>query len=151
MAAITDLAAASSVAAADNLVINQSGTDKKVTADKFAVVGNTNTFSAIQTFSAAVNAGLINNAADTNVANNGTYTFTYSAAIVMIHDRSSGAAGMYLLRGGATSVVELLDSGNLFTPTKDTASSWNIYYESGVYKLQNKIGSSRAVHIWEFA
>lgn len=37
MAAITDLAAASSVAAADLFVINQSGTDKKVTADKLAV------------------------------------------------------------------------------------------------------------------
>lgn len=38
MAAITDLAAASSVAAADYLVLSQSGTDKKVTADKFAIM-----------------------------------------------------------------------------------------------------------------
>ena len=37
MAAITDLAAASSVAATDLLVISQSGTDRKVTADKFGI------------------------------------------------------------------------------------------------------------------
>lgn len=49
MTAITDLAAASSVAATDNLVINQSGTDRKVTADKFAIVAAANTFTAAQT------------------------------------------------------------------------------------------------------
>ena len=38
MAAITDLSTASSVNAADYLVLSQSGTDKKVTADKFAVL-----------------------------------------------------------------------------------------------------------------
>lgn len=37
MAAITDLASASSVAVGDYLVISQSGTDKKVTANKFAI------------------------------------------------------------------------------------------------------------------
>ena len=49
MAAITDLAAASAVNGTDNLVINQSGTDRKVTADKFAIVVAANTFTAAQT------------------------------------------------------------------------------------------------------
>ena len=53
MAAITDLAAASSVAATDNLVINQGGTDRRVTADKFAVLGLANTFTADVTLSKA--------------------------------------------------------------------------------------------------
>lgn len=48
MAAITDLAAASSVASTDNLVVNQSGTDRKVTANKFAIVALSNTFTATQ-------------------------------------------------------------------------------------------------------
>jgi len=43
MAAITDLAAASSVAAGDQLAINQSGTDRRVTADKFARMNVANT------------------------------------------------------------------------------------------------------------
>jgi len=37
MAAITDLASATSVATSDLLVLSQSGADKKVTADKFAI------------------------------------------------------------------------------------------------------------------
>lgn len=40
MAAITDLATASSIAAADYLVVNQSGTDKKFTADKLGIIAN---------------------------------------------------------------------------------------------------------------
>jgi cyclophilin family peptidyl-prolyl cis-trans isomerase len=44
MAAITDLSTASSVAVGDYLVVSQSGTDKKVTANKFAVVSLANTF-----------------------------------------------------------------------------------------------------------
>ena len=47
MAAITDLAAAASVAATDNLVINQGGTDRRVTADKFAILAMANQFSQI--------------------------------------------------------------------------------------------------------
>lgn len=43
MAAITDLASASSVAAGDYLVVSQSGTDKKVTADKLVIAGTTTT------------------------------------------------------------------------------------------------------------
>jgi hypothetical protein len=48
MAAITDLAAASSVAATDLLVISQSGTDRKVTADKFSAF-TTGTFTPTMT------------------------------------------------------------------------------------------------------
>lgn len=116
-----------------------------------ALLSRVQTFSAIQTFGAAINVGLFNNAADTNIASDGTYLFNYSAAIVLIHDRSSGAAGMFLLKGSGLDTVELIDSGNIFSKTKNTASSWNVYYEGGNYYLQNKIGVSRAVHIWEFA
>ena len=38
MPSLTELSAASSVAAADQLLINQSGTDKRVTADKFGII-----------------------------------------------------------------------------------------------------------------
>ena len=48
MAAITDLAAASSVAGPDQLVINQGGTDRRVTADKFAILSAANVFSQVQ-------------------------------------------------------------------------------------------------------
>lgn len=47
MTAITDLASASSVATGDYLVISQSGTDKKVTANKFGIQGQGVTFAGI--------------------------------------------------------------------------------------------------------
>ena len=40
MAAITDLSTASSINTSDYLVVSQSGTDKKATADKFAITAN---------------------------------------------------------------------------------------------------------------
>lgn len=56
MAAITDLSTASSVAVGDYLVVSQSGTDKKVTANKFAVVSLANTFTGVpQTVTSASN------------------------------------------------------------------------------------------------
>lgn len=56
MAAITDLASASSVAAGDYLVVSQSGTDKKATANKFAIVAVANTFTTTQSINPATNA-----------------------------------------------------------------------------------------------
>ena len=50
MPGITDLGSASSVAAGDQLAINQSGTDRCVTADKFAIVSE-GTFTAAITCS----------------------------------------------------------------------------------------------------
>lgn len=54
MATITDLASASSVSAGDNLVINQSGTDRKVTADKFAVRSLSNTLTGENNFTGGI-------------------------------------------------------------------------------------------------
>lgn len=48
MAAITDLSTASSVGTGDYLVISQSGTDKKVTANKFAILAQSQTFANAQ-------------------------------------------------------------------------------------------------------
>ncbi len=44
MAAITDLSTAANVGTGDYLVISQSGTDKKVTANKFAILAQSQTF-----------------------------------------------------------------------------------------------------------
>lgn len=55
MAAITDLSTASSVGTGDYLVISQSGTDKKVTANKLAIVASSNTFTTAQSINPATN------------------------------------------------------------------------------------------------
>lgn len=58
MAAITDLSTASSVNTSDYLVVSQSGTDKKVTANKFAIVSTTNTFAAVTSFGESIQVGV---------------------------------------------------------------------------------------------
>src|SRR5574343_1358020 len=55
MAAIKDLSTASSAGTGDYLVISQSGTDKKVTANKFAIVANANVFTTTQSINPATN------------------------------------------------------------------------------------------------
>ncbi len=58
MAAITDLSTASSVNTSDYLVVSQGGTDKKVTANKFAIVSTTNTFAGVTSFGESIQVGV---------------------------------------------------------------------------------------------
>lgn len=159
MAAITDLAAASSVGASDNLVINQSGTDRKVTADKFAVVGNANTFAAAQTFNDEINVRqhTSNNAWSIDCANGTPITvgngvvFQFSqdstfAGLVMLLNTSDGQMGVFACAGGQVS--EISDVAGVYSKTKNTASSTNVYYETGQYMLQNNTGGSRVYYIF---
>ena len=161
MAAITDLAAASSVAAGDNLVINQSGTDRKVTADKFAVVGLANAFAAAQTFNDEINVRqhTSNNAWSIDCANgtpitmsNGT-VFQFSqnttfAGLVMVLNTADGQMGVFACAGGQVS--EISDVANVYSKTKDTATSTNVYFDagSGEYRMQNNTGASRTYYLF---
>lgn len=55
---------------------------------------------------------------------------------------------LFYLRGGAVAAYEMLDPSGLFSATKDTASSLNIYYESSNYTIQNKRGSSKTLMLF---
>jgi hypothetical protein len=114
-----------------------------------ALLGTAQTFSAVNTFNTTVSVKYLNSP-DVVIANDGIHLFNSSLAVVLIIDRTGAIAGLYLLRGGALAVVELLDSGPSFTSTQDNAGTWNVYYESPDYKLQNKTGISRTVHVYEF-
>lgn len=159
MAAITDLASASSVAAGDYLVVSQSGTDKKVTADKFAVVGNASTFAAAQTFSDEINVRQhsSNNAWSIDIANGTTVTLTNGTAyslstssvfsgLIIVANATDGQAAMFMLSGGV--VVEIADGGGVYSTTKNTASSSNVHYETSQYWLQNYTGGSRTYSVF---
>ena len=139
MAAITDLAAASSVGASDLLVVSQSGTDKKVTADKFAVLANANTFAALATFGAGIANASITPAGQSMVAGNiqalSNFT-TITNGVIIILDTSGTQYAIFAVKGGANSVQEMLDPNNTFAAVADTSNSINIYYSSG-YKIQN--------------
>jgi hypothetical protein len=97
MPAITDLAAAGSVAAGDQLAINQSGTDRRVTADKFAILG------------VAQNGKLVLGPGTTLTISAGAITATGSFHFV---DTQGGAAADDLdtINGGVTGQILLLRS-----------------------------------------
>ena len=100
MAAITDLAAAASVAATDNLVINQGGTDRRVTADKFAILAMANQFSQILA-APRIRSGLLGAILDDGVA-----SFTPSASngiLVLLGSNLANASGIIMYRCGSGS------------------------------------------------
>jgi len=139
MAAITDLSSASSVGASDYLVISQSGTDKKVTADKLAILSAANTFAALATFSAGIANASITPAGASMTSGNIQALSNFTSitnGVIIVLDTSGTQYAIFSVKGGANSTQEMLDPNNTFSATADTASSINIYYSSG-YKIQN--------------
>lgn len=63
---------------------------------------------------------------------------------VWIANHTSVSLGIYLLRGTNHGTSEITDPGGIYTTTKDSALSANIYWESGssVYRIQNKLGTT---------
>ena len=68
--------------------------------------------------------------------------------LVFILDTSNGNVGLFFLRGGVNSTQEVFDPSSVFSTTKDTATSFNVYYESGSYYLQNKRGGARLIGLF---
>ena len=161
MAAITDLASASSSAATDYFVVSQSGTDRKALANKLPLLTVANTFTADQTFNAEVNVRQhttsnlwsidVANGTTVTAANGAVYQFsatTVFSGLVVVANATDGAIAMFLCGGGQ--VAEVADASNVYSKTKDTASSSNLYYDgaSGEYRLQNNTGGSRTYSIF---
>lgn len=152
MAAITDLSAASSVAAADNLVINQSGTDKKVTADKFAVVGLANTFSALQTLTAGaaigasgntltrVAAGVVRQKVETTTlvatGDISVQTGNGGRGLVLVYNATSGKFALFAVEGATGSII--WGDTNNFSGTNSTSNGKvNCFGASNIIYVQN--------------
>jgi hypothetical protein len=79
----------------------------------------------------------------TTIADNATLTLGYDIKFLFIVDATNGNGALFMLRGGANATQELLDPSAVFSATKDTASSFNVYYESSNYYIQNKRGASK--------
>lgn len=161
MAAITDLASASSLGASDLFVINQSGTDRKMLANKLPMLDQANTFTAAQTYSDEINVRQhttmeqwsLDIADGTALTMPNTYVFQFSDAsvfsgLVIVTNTTDGGVGMFTC-GGAV-VVKVADGSSVYSTTKDTASKTNLYYDAGSneYRMQNNTGGSRTYHIF---
>ncbi len=125
MAAITDLAAASVVSASDNLVINQSGTDRKVVASKFAIAAGANTFTATpQTITSSSNLALeLIRTGTTSVA----LKFTDSAGSIIVNGGGNGLVATSTVN----SILELNRSSGTYAALKLSDSGGNITLNGG--------------------
>jgi hypothetical protein len=135
MAAITDLAAASSVAATDNLVINQSGTDRKVTADKFVTTDGAGKTAAVKQVTQQ----------SVTLAANATQALTSTFGLLVLQNASSGGQGLLWLAGAGGAAIINQTGTNISTVT-GTASKLNVYYLTGTYFVENKFGTSQTIY-----
>ena len=136
MAAITDLAtlAAADVAAADWLVINDSGTDKKVAIS--SLFYNATGRNIAPTFQ--------------SVANNGTITLTgLNYGLLMVQNDTDGGQALFWLSGSVTSIINQV--GSSFTVTSGTANEINVYISGGNAVIENKLGATKQISYLGFA
>jgi len=63
---------------------------------------------------------------------------------LMVRESAGTEACMYLLAGGT---IEKISGDATFTVTKDNASTYNVYFESSVIKVQNKVGDNKNIRL----
>lgn len=59
---------------------------------------------------------------------------------LQVADTSNNRIAEFLLTGQSAPVLAM-NSSNHFSVTKDTASKYNVYFENGQYRIQNKVGN----------
>ena len=81
------------------------------------------------------------------IATDGTITLGVAARMMgfLFVSTQDDVGAIYYLKGGTNGTVEVSDPDSLFTPTKNSASSYNIYYETDNYILQSKRSTSKDV------
>lgn len=161
MATIPDLSSASSIAATDYFVVNQSGTDRKALANKLPLLTVANTFTTDQTINGELNLRQhtttelwsidVANGTPVVAANGAVFQFSDASAfsgMVCVVNTTDGAIALFLCGGGQ--VGEVSDPSNVYSKTKDTASSTNLYYDGATseYRMQNNTGGSRTYNIF---
>lgn len=70
-----------------------------------------------------------------------------SFGTLFVHDQSNGAIAIYELRGGVHATAEIADPHGVFTATKASATSINIYWDTTAYFIQNTNAGSHTVDL----
>jgi hypothetical protein len=81
-----------------------------------------------------------------SLANDATYDFAVGSGLIMIISAGNTIAGSIIFAAvGGTTIIS--DPGGVFSNTVNTASKFNVYYESSVgkYRLQNKRGAAENI------
>jgi hypothetical protein len=94
----------------------------------------------------AFNSTMINNAdSDTDEVDSVTWAGGYG--MVIAASTTDGTSAIWKLKGTTFEAIEV-DAD--WTAVKDNAGTYNVYFDSGAIKLQNKVGNDKAVKLGYF-
>lgn len=158
MPSLTELSAASSVAAADQLAINQSGTDKRVTADKFAIVGAANAATSFGGVSAGGTGLGVSKFDSKFLALRSTEHLLADDAVWLVPATFAGFLDIYdsvygnwatVFLNDYRGTVHLVAKSAGVTLSSDPDGSLNIYWDSGNsrYAVRNRLGGLTGLRV----
>jgi hypothetical protein len=67
--------------------------------------------------------------------------------MIIVRETAGTEACLYLIAGGT---IEKISTDATFTVTKDNASTYNVYFENNVIKVQNKVGDDKDIRVGLF-
>ena len=90
--------------------------------------------------------GNITNGADTDFDTNDVLTTTIASGtgIVVVAEKTTSVTAVYLLEN---TTLTAISANVLFHTSKDNASTYNVYVESGYVKVQNKVGNNKSIAV----
>ena len=68
--------------------------------------------------------------------------------MLMVRETSGTEGCLFLITGGA---IEKIGADATFNVTKDNASTYNVYFETNVIKIQNKVGDNKVIRAGLFS
>jgi hypothetical protein len=118
-----------------------------------SIYGNTSVAGKIETTSTATDSiktagGYLSTiAVTTNITTDAVLVTTIpdtSYGLVVVRELTGTEACVFLIAGGT---IEKIGADATFTVTKDNASTYNVYFESNVIKVQNKVGDNKNIAV----
>jgi hypothetical protein len=146
-----------SLAITGDLILGNDIVLDDVTCDSITSTGLIKTSGKIETTSTATDAiyskGGVKStiASDTDSDTNDVLTTTIANTdygLVVVRESIGTEACVYLIAGGT---IEKIGTDATFTVTKDNASTYNVYFEDNVIKVQNKVGDNKNIAVGLYA
>jgi hypothetical protein len=85
-------------------------------------------------------------AEDTNFATDAVLTTGIASyyGMLIVRESVDGVCGIYRVEG---TTIAVISANAAFTTTKDNAGTYNIYWDTTEFKLQNKVGNSKNARV----
>jgi len=121
-----------------NLSLNNFNLTSGGTADFTAVTTNTVTSSSLRAGGVAIN----------NLAVEPLTSFTsVTRGLLLINNSTNGSFAFVQVMANLETVVIIRDDLNAFSNTAATASKINVYFASGAFRVENRIGSAQFIQL----